>query len=382
MAKQVTAPVPTVHAQGLGHTVRFGRKEPTQEMRGRCLPLSRYLHPSLMAAPPLEVDYSKNAKGALARMYVNDALGCCVVSDFAHGVAVWSGTDAEGPAVEFTDAEIRRAYQDWCGPGDNGCYMMEAMDRFKRDGLRGPSGAQRIDGYVTLSPQDKPLVMWALWQFGGLSCGFNCYQSHVDAVRDNFVWGRAAGRHLGGHAVRLFGYNGVGVLVSTWGKTGVWQWAEFMRSGIVDELFAMVAPSWYGSDGRDVNGIDAKRLQEDLAIVGGGDIPPTPIPPVPTPPVPGVGQVILDGWVESFGQKLPVHLEGQLRMALAMSGAANWFVIARDVFRIVNAVMAKDWAEVAAAVEQLLIDLGVTFTASDVEAFTDAMRTQFEPPRM
>src|SRR5689334_10904378 len=87
----------TLRAISLPATVKLGRVEPPPEKKARVPMLYRYL--SARVAVPDAVDYADKAMTSIGRMYVNDRLGCCVVSDTYHSVGVWSGNDDDTPGV-------------------------------------------------------------------------------------------------------------------------------------------------------------------------------------------------------------------------------------------------------------------------------------------
>ena len=80
----------------MGHAIkggkRFGRVRP--KARPLCLALENYLG-AAASAPPAKSDWRAKAAAALGRMYLNDRLGCCVISSKAHGIGVWTGNKAD-----------------------------------------------------------------------------------------------------------------------------------------------------------------------------------------------------------------------------------------------------------------------------------------------
>ncbi len=84
--------------------VKLGRNR--SKFPGPKLSLGNYLLKSLPSAPD-HVDYSAPAAESLSRIYMNNALGCCVISGGAHVRGVTSGNNG-GTPVLFSDDDIVR----------------------------------------------------------------------------------------------------------------------------------------------------------------------------------------------------------------------------------------------------------------------------------
>jgi hypothetical protein len=99
------------------------------------------------------------------------------------------------------------------------------------------------------------------------------------------VWDiNPGGLVAGGHDVTLLGWNGTGVLLSSWGSLYTMTWAAVLSTKYLDEAYAILSPDWYGSDNISPQHIDVVALKTDLALIGGGTLPPIPSPsPTPTP---------------------------------------------------------------------------------------------------
>ena len=68
-----------------------------------------------------------------------------------------------------------------------------------------------------------------------------------------------------GHCIIYSAYTASGPTVVTWGTTVPCSWA--FHAAYCDELYAMVAPGWFGPGGKDPQGLDLATLQSDLAEV-------------------------------------------------------------------------------------------------------------------
>lgn len=258
-----------------GDVYRLGRRRPVAPVTVAAF--SRYLDFKALAnqPPPESVDYAAKAQASIARMYLNDREGDCVIAGKAHNVGVWTGNDAGTPAL-VADATIHRTYQSWCGPGDHGCVITEVLDRFQRDGFPMDDGPHKIDGYAHVDHTNKVEVQVALYLFGALTLGVNLPQAWADG-KD--VWDVTDSPIVGGHDVSAVGYNPTGVVIATWGGLRTITWAAFASKKWIEECWAMLSPDWYGSDKRPpVPGADLATLQADLKALAEGRTP--TVPPV------------------------------------------------------------------------------------------------------
>lgn len=272
-----------------GRRVKLGRIRP--KSRPQVLPFAKYFDPALLAVPPpAVVDYSAKAMQSLSRVYLNDRYGDCVIAGKAHALGVWSGNDADsGGVVLASDAEIYSQYQSICGPGDNGCSITAVLDVMKAKGLTATGKPYKIDGYVSVDWRNKLEVQVALYLFGSLVFGINLPSAWQNAPEGG-LWDVTNTQIVGGHDVTAVGYSATGVVVATWGGLRTITWAAMASTKWLEECYAVLAPLWYGSDKLAPCGVNAVQLASDLALLGGGTIPPidpTPVPPTPpTPPVP------------------------------------------------------------------------------------------------
>lgn len=326
-------------ASGLGsdiprRRVFLGRIRP--KVRGRCLRFAKYLRGEGATPPPSTVDYGAPAQAAIARMYLNDTFGDCVIAGKAHELGVWSGNEL-GPdqVVIATDDEIYQQYQSLCGPGDNGCVITDVLDAMKTRGFLAGGKSYRIDGYVGIDWTNKLEVQVALYLFGALTLGINLPEAWTEGG-DGSTWDSTDTEIVGGHDVTAFGYDSDGVWVATWGGKRLITWNAFTSTAWIEECYAQLAPLWYANSRLAPCGVDAAALQADLAQLGSGTIPPidptptptppgppVPIPPVPIPPAPPAypayaGTAVLSGTIRMpFGGSQTIALSGPVNLSPA-----------------------------------------------------------------
>jgi hypothetical protein len=272
-------------------TRRMGRKRPIAH--GPRLRLARYLDAAAPPAPPPAVDYQTAARAALARVYLNDQLGDCVIAGMAHLVGLFT-LNAGAPAI-LTDAQVLALYEAIGGyrPGDpstdNGCDEATALAYWHDRGA--PAGQHRIAGYVTIDPTDRRAVQTALWLFENVFFGIELPDAWTQVQGDGFVWDVGTPNPSNGHAVVGVGYNARGVQVSTWGMVGTLTWEALARNvgpASGGELYAVLSPDTLNTARqRSPSGLAWSDLVLDFNALGGHvAVPPAPAPTPPAPPGP------------------------------------------------------------------------------------------------
>lgn len=290
----------------LPQTVKLGRVRP--KSRTTALKLSSYFDPARAAAPDA-THWADKAQAAIARMYLNDIKGCCVIAGKYHLLGVASGNKAGTPLV-VSDNEIDQMYQLLkVGPGDSGCDIGQVLGYWRDRGLPVNGTPHRIDGFVSVDWTNQALVKAMVAALGGGTIGISLPQ----AWTQNAVWDVTNSPVVGGHDVTVVDYDAAGVYVSSWGRLYRITWRAFLSRRWLDEAYAVLLPEWYGADGLAPSGIAVADLKADLDKLSHGDAPdvgpsPPPVPPTPpAPPVPQpsgpnyVGAVRMTGHVPAFG---------------------------------------------------------------------------------
>lgn len=261
----------------LPERVRLGRRRPAA--RAAVPRFGHYFDPKA-AKPPASTNRRETCAASLARMYLNDRLGCCVISGKAHALGLWSGADANpGGVVLATDQEIQQQYRSICGPGDQGCYITQVLDVMRSKGFKAGGRLYKLDGYVACDHTDKLEVQVVQYLFGATTVGINL----PEAWTQEAVWDVTDTQIVGGHDVTPIDYDEQGVYVSSWGRVYLITWAAFTSPKWVDEYYALLAPLWYGDDRLAPSGVRVDELKADLAKLAAGEIPPVPGPPEPEP---------------------------------------------------------------------------------------------------
>lgn len=354
----------------------LGRRPPTDAQRKKCIPLAPFIDLKRFT-PPATFGYFSKASFALRMMLGNDSQGDCEAVTIVKSLAVAAAERPGGTSLSPTAAETLAFYHAQSGPADNGMVMVEAMDWARDKGVRIGSALHYIDGYALVDNTNPALVNACAFLFGGLHVGIelpNAWYQHAD---DTDVWDMTSTRVVGGHAVPATGFDASQIRLATWGKEPHITRAAFHSQRYVDECYAVLNKDWWTADGLDTNGVNVSALRAALeAIRNGGtpDIPPDPNPPTPpappTPPIPAGGTWTGSGNLEIWGHQFPLTLAGIVSGSQAATGANLWTILA-DLAAVAVAFRARDWVAVAAAVQQLLADLGMTMTDQE---FSDLMR--------
>lgn len=248
-------------------------------------------------APPTNVDWSPKCTASTANTDGNSEEGDCVIASLSHRIGGWTGNEL-GIAAQSTDAEALTTYARVCGPGDQGCVITDVLDYATANGIPIGGVIHRLTGYVSVDMTSKSEVQTAIAVFGpAVHIGFSLPRKWYDnANSSGFVWDSLSDRDaqdvVGGHDVCMLGYTPQGVIIATWGLSGIITWAGLGQQGIVTECYCNLSPDWTAVGGASPNGLSIATLTADLALLGQGTLPPLP-GPGPTPP-PSAGVLLID----------------------------------------------------------------------------------------
>lgn len=372
----------TVYLPDEKRTVRLGRIRP--KVPPQALQLRRYLKPGAVP-PPASVDYATKAKPSISRMYLNDTYGDCVIAGKMHQLGVWSGNDTDsGGVVLATDREVSDQYFGICGPGDNGCVITDVLDYFQKRGLQAGGKTYTIDGYVAVDWTNKLEVQVALYLFGSLTLGINLPGQWTEGG-DGSIWDVTNSRIVGGHDVCAVGYNDQGVQIATWGGLRTITWRAFTSRQWIEEVYAQLAPLWYGSDKLAPSGVDVATLKDDLSKLGSGVLPPIPDPTPPPPPLPPVPppvppippslwQILREfvDWVLSFFRHRGTPARDVMGKLLLPNSATIEGYNARFGLTADATLFTVNWQDIVAWIEALLKQYGPVIVP-EIHVWIDAL---------
>jgi hypothetical protein len=255
---------------------KLGRNRPSLEAPR--LILADYLI-SPLPTEPAWIDYTPAAQLALDQMYLNDALGCCVISGMQHADDIVIG-NAGGPPTIFTNVQTTATYSAVGGyvPGqpatDQGCDEITGLNYWRDTGL---ANGSKIAGHVTISPA---YARQALWLFEILVFGIELPDAWLNPPpeRSQFTWDVAGDPNPdNGHCVVGGAYNSKGIIVSTWGMLGTMTYAaieKYCVNAAGGELHCAIShEALIRASAKAPNNFDWPTLVTDFRAMGGTDIP-------------------------------------------------------------------------------------------------------------
>jgi hypothetical protein len=238
-------------------------------------------------------DYRPQAQASLANVYLNDQLGDCVIAGIAHVVGTLRGNSGAAPFL-YSNDEIVALYSAIGGyvPGDastdQGCNEQTALNYWQNNGA--PAGStHRIVGWIAVNPADPTEFRTALWLFENLYFGMELPDPWINPApaSSNFVWDVAGPADPNnGHCVVGVGYTPQGVIIDTWGMTGLMTDAaigQYASSNSGGELYAVLSQDAINrATMKAPSGFDWSQLVADFDSMGGNVAVPTA--PQPQPP--------------------------------------------------------------------------------------------------
>ena len=266
-----------IQQPGSGRTFRFGRIRPIA--RGPRLRLSNYLMRTLPTPPPT-CDYRRAAASALAKTYRNMDLNDCVIAGLAHLVGVLTGNAGTKPFL-YSDRQIVTLYSAIGGyvPGkkdtDNGCDEQTALNYWENNGF--PKGSNhKIAGWLAVNGNDPVEYKTALWLFENLFFGVEMPDEwvHPPVTKSGFEWDIAGAPNKdNGHCFPGVGYNDKGVIIATWGLTGLITDAAINKYATIaaqGDLYTVISHDAINTATQKApNGFDWSQLTADFDSMGG-----------------------------------------------------------------------------------------------------------------
>lgn len=250
-----------------GQTLHLGRKPP---IPGKAqLRFGYYFDPATAPVPPASLDLADKAADCIARVYLNDRYGDCVIAGKFHTIGMMTGEDV-GAARLGSDQEVLGHYHRICGSGDNGCVITEVLDDMVRGNFTVGGKKAQLDGYADVDNSNVLMAKVAMVKFGPLTLGLDLPSAWTGGAE---IWDVTNTRNVGGHDVCTAGYDDKYVLISSWGKIYKMTWAAFTSSKWVTECNVLFAQDWYGDDRIAPGGVNADQLKLDLQAIKEGRIP-------------------------------------------------------------------------------------------------------------
>lgn len=214
----------------------FGSRRPSASPR---FSMRDFVALKELPGTPLDIDYSPDAKAALAEMYLNDAEGDCVPAGCQHLDGVLTGNANAGNPVIFTDLQTNANYTGMSGgefnpkdpSTDQGCDPVFAFQWWQTNGLL-PDGSHKIAGVLNVDLTNEVEIRAAVWLFENVCFAMELPDAWVNPspAASGFVWDVAGAPDPdSGHFVVGVGCNKQGILFSTWGMIGTLTYAAIAK---------------------------------------------------------------------------------------------------------------------------------------------------------
>lgn len=334
-----------VYSHTLKRNVVFGRRIPKVVGEHKKF---RSLLKKILAVPG-SVDWTPAGMSAISQMMLNDQLGDCVIAARYHGVGI--ETANTGSIFIASNSQVLADYKAIGGYNpndpntDQGCDMQTAIKYWMSHGMA--DGTKLVD-FVGVDPTNPMEVTIYINYFGGLDIGLALPDAWINPFpsSNGFVWDVAGDPDPdNGHCIqgggaaftaRIVGYNGLGVIICTWGLLGLLTWAALAKYGVASaggEMYGLLTPDIINkAQNKSPLGIDWSGVVGDWDTEGGNvPVPPEPNPPAPpAPPNPtpvATGPSLSDaqGWVTS-----------------AFS-SRRWIVTPREAAKLASNALAANW---------------------------------------
>lgn len=311
------------------NTVKFGRKRPIAV--GPHFRLRQYLRG--VPDSPSSCDYSFPAASVLSDVFLNDTLGCCVVSGFYHIVGAETG-NAMGSAFHATSDQIIADYSAIGGyvPGDSstdqGCDEVTALNYWAQHG--GANGTKTL-GWLSVDATNRAEVQAACYLFENLYFGLELPDTYTNPFPSGsgFTWDVGTPDPNQGHCIVGVGYDTAGVKIDTWGLLGTMTWAAIAKLCVQSAggaLYVILTPDQVAkAQSKAPNGLAWLDLVADFNAMGGHVPLPAP-PPTPAPTPSGAVQLSdAESWVTAgLSAGFPLLTRSQAIADAKAALAAHW----------------------------------------------------------
>lgn len=245
----------------------------------RTIQFQNILSVELLPTLPLEFDVDNDFTNMVDNhMYLNDALGDCVIAGRAHETLRIEDFE-QGIVIPISDNDVKTEYFKETGGYDNGLVMLTSLGAW-RNGWQAAGKTYSIYAFAEIDPKNHQNIMYAVYLLDGAYVGIQVPQSAMDQFNAGKPWTVVAGSPLvGGHCIYIVGYNATGPICITWGKKQQMTW-EFFDT-YCDEAYAVIdnKDSWVDPA---TDPLDIVKLESYLQQIAGGPINP-PTPPLPPP---------------------------------------------------------------------------------------------------
>ena len=201
-------------------------------------------------------------------MDLNDQLGCCVVSEMAKQVRLWT-QNATGVAATVTDQDVLTVYENGAGYNpadpntDQGWTLLDQLAYWVKTGIAG----HKIGAYVSVNPKHHFMMRAACYLFEGLDIALSLpLSAQGQAIWDVDTTANGAPGSWGGHCVLIAGIDDNDYpLIETWGYEQQCTWAFLDK--YCTEAHAIISSDALNGTTEPLTGLDMPALLADLNLV-------------------------------------------------------------------------------------------------------------------
>lgn len=335
-----------IFAPHLNHHIRVGGRRRPHNMHLYAPRASSYLAPHLIDAP-VETNYRAKFDPALAQVFENDTLGCCVIAARYHRIGQL--TALAGKGFVASNAQIITDYQRVGGyrgteATDNGCDMVTNNN----DGVtHGYADGSKDAGWLVVDGTDQQQMKQVIYLFeGSVDLGIELPDAWLSPFpeKNGFVWDVAGEPNpANGHCIQAIDYNAQGIIVATWGLWGIVTWAaakKYLARSAFGETYLHINKDQVASvNAKSPNGFDWATLVADFDELGGTVPAPIPNPaPAPAPPAPAPAPP-----APAPTPKEAITLAAAQELVTAGFKSKRGPFTKREAEQIANAALTKGW---------------------------------------
>lgn len=290
----------------------------------------------------------------------NERDGVCVSSEEAYAKACWS-VYCGLPELFASEAEVRdfAARHGWL----NGATLTEVLDVMIREGISIAGQNYKNGSYAGVNYADETTLKSAL-SAGPVKIGIDA-NALPQGAGNHQGWYAVSGGHYPNtdHCVGLSGYGTAEFLYGQMSKA--FGQAVPLPSGLSPTAEGYLLFTWstvgFVSHQWLLSTCTEAWVRTPTTV---GQVPNPPSPPnPPTPPAPLVATGTITGTVGGVFSDHKLSGTVILNIPHEAKLGFNWLnllAIGKDVFALIQAVQAKDWAKVESEVAKLAADLGIS----------------------
>lgn len=161
-------------------------------------------------------------------MFMNDRLGCCVISARAHQSLRFEFKET-GAYPQIADGQVQAEYFRESGGRDSGLVILDSLKSWRKQGWYAGGKLLKIDAYAQVNQKDQNEVSTAIFADVGVQVGVELPISAQDQLDAGKRWTVASGSRAragtwGGHCMLAKAYDATGICFVTWGRL---QWADW-----------------------------------------------------------------------------------------------------------------------------------------------------------